>query len=100
MNKLTCICNAIIFGILLNLLLSAILQPFATPDEIRPPLGPENLSYKSQFMHMMVHHKKVPFISSFIIVIVVGLSIYLGYLLDPCGFIYNKIYPMHQNKII
>ena len=83
-----CIINTIIFGVLLNLILPLVLKPFATPDEIKPPNGASNLSYKGQFMHMMVHHGQVPFMSSVIIAIIVGLSVFLGYLLNPTKLIY------------
>jgi hypothetical protein len=86
-NKVYCILNAIIFGVLLNLILPLILKPFATNSEIKPPNGAKNLSYKGQFMHMMVHHNQIPFMSSFIVALIVGLSVYLGYLVKPTQLI-------------
>ena len=86
-NKIYCIFNSIIFGVLLNLILPLILKPFATNEEIKPPNGAKNLSYKGQFMHMMVHHNQVPFMSSFIVALIVGLSVYLGYLVKPTQLI-------------
>ncbi len=83
-----CIINAMIIGVILNLVLPVALKPLATPNEIKPPNGASNLSYKGQFMHMMVHHGQVPFMSSVIIAIIVGLSVYLGYLLKPSKLIY------------
>ena len=80
-----CILNAIFLGIVLNLVLPMILTPFATKEEIKPPNGPTSLSHKGQFMHMMVHHNQVKHISSFIIALIVGLSVYLGYVLNPVG---------------
>ena len=61
---------------------------FATQEEIKPPKGASQLSVKGQFMHMMVHHGQVPFMSSVIVAIIVGLSFYLGYLLKPTKLIY------------
>ena len=84
----SCIINAMIIGVILNLVLPVALKPLATPNEIKPPNGASNLSYKGQFMHMMVHHGQVPFMSSVIIAIIVGLSVYLGYLLKPTKLIY------------
>ena len=78
-------------GILLNIILPIIFKSFATQNEIRPPNGANNLTYKEQFMHMMIHHGQVPFMSSVIIAIVVGLSIYLGYLLNPTKLLFNVI---------
>tara|TARA_B100000902_G_scaffold87481_1_gene91545 strand:+ start:75 stop:323 length:249 start_codon:yes stop_codon:yes gene_type:complete len=76
----TLILKACIVGIILNLVLPFILKPFATPQEIKPPNGAASLSYKSQFMHMMVHHNQVPFMSSLIITLIVGLSVFFALL--------------------
>tara|TARA_B110001450_G_C17175965_1_gene301362 strand:+ start:44 stop:292 length:249 start_codon:yes stop_codon:yes gene_type:complete len=72
------IINSIIYGVILNLILPLILEPFATEEEKIPPNGSSSLSLKGQFMHMMVHHGQVPFMSSIIIAIIVGLSVFLG----------------------
>ena len=82
-----CILNAIIIGIVLNIVLPIVLKPFATEEEITPPSGAANLPLKSQFMHMMVHHNQVPLMSSLIIALIVGLSVYLGYLINPMGYL-------------
>ena len=79
MGESTCIVNAVLYGIILNLVLPMLLKPFATPEEIKPPGEASSLSLKSQFMHMMVHHNQVPLMSSLIIALIVGLSVYLGY---------------------
>ena len=76
MNKV--VLKSAIVGILLNLVLPFILNPFATEEEIKPPNGAAQLSLKSQFMHMMVHHNQVPFMSSLIIALIVGLSVYIS----------------------
>jgi len=78
-KNFNCIKNAVLFGIVLNIVLPIIFTPLATPEEIKPTNGPESLSIKGQFMHMMVHHSQVPFTSSLIIALIVGLSVYLGY---------------------
>ncbi len=78
-NKSKCLQNAVLMGIILNLVLPYLLKPFATKEEIKPPNGAVSLSLKGQFMHMMVHHNQVPFMSSMIIALIVGLSVYLGY---------------------
>ena len=70
--------NPVIFGVLLNIVLPLVLKPYATEEEKIPPNGAASLSLKGQFMHMMVHHNQVPFMSSVIIAIIVGLSVYLG----------------------
>ena len=69
--------KTVMFAVLLNIGLSLVLSPLATDEEIKPPNGAANLSLKSQFMHMMVHHKQVMFTSSAIVALVVFLSVYL-----------------------
>jgi len=75
----SCVINAVIYAVALNLLLPLIAKRFATPEEIKPPNGAEKLSLKSQLMHMLIHHSQVPLTSSIIIVLIVSLSITLGY---------------------
>ena len=69
----------IIIGVGLNLVLPQIVKPIATPDEIKPPTGnAKDLSFKSQLVHIMVHHTQVPISSSIIVGAIVGLSVYLA----------------------
>ena len=75
----SCVINAVIYAVALNLLLPLIANRFATPADIKPPNGAEKLSLKSQLMHMLIHHSQVPLTSSIIIVLIVSLSITLGY---------------------
>tara|TARA_Y100001937_G_C7130102_1_gene336867 strand:- start:99 stop:338 length:240 start_codon:yes stop_codon:yes gene_type:complete len=66
-------------GIAINLILPKVVRPFATKDEIKPPTGnAKDLSFKSQLVHMMVHHNQVPISSSIIVGTIVGLSVYLS----------------------
>ena len=88
-DETKCIANAVIMGIVLNLVLPLLLTPFATKEEINPPSGASALSYKGQFMHMLVHHKQVPLMSSIIVALIVALAVYLGYKLKP----YQKAFP-------
>ena len=74
-----CIANAILVAVFLNLVLSMLLKPFATADELKPPNGASQLSYKGQFMHMMVHHSQVPVMSSVIVGLITGVAVFLGY---------------------
>tara|TARA_Y100000590_G_C15081171_1_gene773890 strand:+ start:141 stop:356 length:216 start_codon:yes stop_codon:yes gene_type:complete len=62
--------NAIIFAVLLNLVLP-ILADFV-------PVNKSN-----EYFKMLAHHKMTPVSSSVIIALIVGLSIYLGYLVKP-----------------
>ena len=64
-------------AVLLNLVIPYLLKPLATADEIKPPNGASNLSFKGQLMHMFVHHAQVPISSSVIIAVIVALSLYL-----------------------
>ena len=48
-----------VIGLILNIILSLTLSQFATNEEINPPNGASKLSFKSQIMHMLVHHKQV-----------------------------------------
>ena len=64
------------------------LKPIATAEEINPPNGPANLSLKGQFMYMLILEASQPaLMSSLIIAMIVGLSVYLGYKLDPMKYI-------------
>tara|TARA_B100001121_G_C18513333_1_gene537737 strand:- start:187 stop:429 length:243 start_codon:yes stop_codon:yes gene_type:complete len=67
--------KAAIVGAILNIVLAIIASPFATKDEVTPPNGAGNLSFKSQVMHMLVHHKQVMVTSTLIVALLVGLSV-------------------------
>jgi len=77
MNK-KFVLSCIVVGVVINLVLPFIVKPFATPEQIKPPDGAGNLSFFGQLIHMFVHHAQVPFSSSVIISIIVGLSVILG----------------------
>ena len=72
---------SVLVGVLVNLILPRLLTPYATQDEIKPPNGASNLSFKSQLMHMFVHHAQVEFTSSLIVAIIVFVSMVGGRLL-------------------
>lgn len=76
-NK-TIVCS-VVFAVIINLVLPFCVKPFATKNQIMPPKGAASLSFFDQLMHMFVHHAQVPFTSSIIVAIIVGLSIYLGH---------------------
>ena len=67
--------KAAFIGVVLNIALALILSPFASKDEVKPPNGAAKLSFKSQVMHMLVHHGQVLFTSSLIVALLVGLSV-------------------------
>ncbi len=82
-HEFKCIMNAILIGIVLNIVLPLVVAPFATSEEVKPPKGAASLSPKGQFMHMLVHHGQVPVMSSVIVALITGLAVYLGYLFKP-----------------
>lgn len=78
-----CIMDAVLIAVILNIVLPMIFVPFASEEELNPPNGAAALSLESQFMHMMVHHNQVPVMSSVIVALIVGLSVFFGYYLKP-----------------
>jgi len=78
MSKLNFCVKCAFIGIVLNIVLSKLCSHFASTKEIMPPSGPSGLSFKEQFMHMMVHHEQVLCMSSFIVGLVVFLSVCLA----------------------
>ena len=83
MGEVYCIVNAIVFGVVLNIVLPMVVTPFATEEEKMPKGGAVSLDPKGQFMHMLVHHGQVPVVSSLIIALMVGLAVFLGYQMKP-----------------
>ena len=63
--------NVSLVAILLNLVLPYTASFYATPEEVKPKNGVSELSFKSQIMHMLVHHSQVPLSSSVIIALIV-----------------------------
>ena len=79
MNYLFTLClKATVIGVLLNLLLPLVLSPLATEEERNPDGGPGTLSFKGQFMHMMVHHNHTKIVSSLIVALIVYLSVLIA----------------------
>ena len=76
MNKI--IVNAVLYGIILNVVGSLVFAQFATQHEIKPPNGAQNLGIKNQIMHMFVHHKQVLFSSSLIIAFLIAVAVGLA----------------------
>jgi hypothetical protein len=70
--------KAAVIGVVLNIALSYGLSPFASDEEIKPPNGAANLPFKSQIMHMLVHHKQVMLSSSLIVALLVGISCFVA----------------------
>ena len=70
--------QVVIISVVLNIVLPLIMNKFASKDEIKPPTGANNLSFKGQIMHMLVHHAQVPITSSIIIALIVFLSLVIN----------------------
>tara|TARA_B000000557_G_C20690507_1_gene407132 strand:+ start:27 stop:287 length:261 start_codon:yes stop_codon:yes gene_type:complete len=85
MSGYKCVLNIVFFSVVLNLVLPMIVSPLATPQEKNPPKSAISLSPKGQFMHMLVHHNQVPFVSSLIVALIVALSVMLGCKFKPLG---------------
>jgi len=78
MNTKTLFLKTALVGAILNIILSYGLSPFATAEEVKPSKGASNLSFKSQIMHMLVHHKQVMSTSSLIVALLAGISCFIA----------------------
>ena len=78
MDKKTLFLKAAVIGVVLNIALSYGLSPFASDEEVKPPNGASKLAFKSQIMHMLVHHKQVMLSSSLIVALLVGISCFVA----------------------
>ena len=65
---------AALIGVFINIILSMVVMPFATDDQITPPDGAAKLPFFSQIMHMLVHHNQVLLTSSLIIFVLVFIA--------------------------
>ena len=86
MGEYHCIMNAVFMGVLFSLLMPHILLYFAEPEDVKLPLQLDGLSMNQQLMHLMAHKSKMPLLSALIVGTIVGLSVYLGYKLNPLRF--------------
>jgi hypothetical protein len=75
MNRLKLTLISAVVGVVLNILLAEALSPLATPAQRQPPEGAASLDPLGQFMHMIVHHKQVLGMSSFIVFVIVALAV-------------------------
>lgn len=78
MNSKNIILKSVVVGVILNIILAYVVYPFATPEEVKPPDGAASLSFYSQVIHMIVHHKQVILTSSLIVGLLIALSVYIG----------------------
>ena len=75
----SCVLNACIYAVVLNLIIPPLFVRFLTDEEKKPKGCPSKMSMKSQIMHMIYHHSRAPLSTSIIIIIFVSLSMVLGY---------------------
>ena len=73
---------AVVASVVINILLPQVVKPLATQSEVKPPNGAAALPFKSQVIHMLIHHAQVPLTSSVVVAVIVALSITLG---NMCG---------------
>ncbi len=78
MDKKTLFIKSAAVAVVLNVVLSLALSPFATKEEIKPSNGAANLAFQSQVMHMLVHHKQVILSSSLIGGLLAGISCWVA----------------------
>ena len=79
MNKeLSSLLGCVIVSVIFNIALPFVVKPMATEKQISPPNGAAKLNLFDQIIHMLVHHAQVPFTSSLIVALIVGLSVYFG----------------------
>ena len=86
-DEMDCILNAVMVGVVLNLVVPQLFKPYATAEEVNPSRGLANLSVKGLFMHMMVRHAELPVLSSLSIGLMLAVCIYLGYKLNPMKYL-------------
>ncbi len=87
MGDSNCIINAIIIGIVISLVMPKLVLSFAKPDEIKLPQNLDNASMKHKFMHLMAHKEKMPLLTVLIVSFVIGISMYVGYMVDPMKYL-------------
>ena len=72
------ILGSVVASVVINLVLPALVKPFASKNQVSPPNGAHNLAFFDQLVHMLVHHAHVPVTSSLIVAVIVALSLVLG----------------------
>ena len=76
-SEISCILNACIFAVLLNLIVPFVAKQFFTKEELNS--NKDVLPARKLVVHMLLHHLNNPLISSIAVVFFVSLSITLGY---------------------
>mgnify|MGYP001189203681 CR=1 FL=1 len=69
---------AAIAAVLINIIASFAVLPFATSDQIYPPSGVESLGYFSQIIHLLLLDNRVIISNSILVFIIVFISVILS----------------------
>lgn len=77
----TLILTSIIIVILLNLTLTNILLPYVKSHHSHPKNGIEKLNFGEKFMNLIYLFAKAPLLSSLVLSVFVGVSVFLGSLI-------------------
>lgn len=80
-NLITLIITSVVILLILNFTIPNILLPYVKHNQSHPKDGIENLSFKDKFLHLMYFLAKAPILSSLVLVIMCGISIFLGSLI-------------------
>jgi len=75
----------LIATIILNLSIPKLAAYFASEEEVNPPNGVTNLSFKGQAMNMLVHHAYTPVSSTIVTFLMVFLTYRLAQYLKAAG---------------
>lgn len=75
---LTLIITSIIIVVLLNLTIPNILLPYIKSKHSHPENGIDKLNFGQKFMNLMYFLAKAPLLSSLVLAVMVGISVFLG----------------------
>ena len=77
-NLISLIITSVIIILIINLTIPNIILPYIKHKQSHPKEGIENLSFKEKFLHFMYFLAKAPILSSLVLIILCGTSIFLG----------------------
>tara|TARA_B100001769_G_scaffold106290_1_gene82557 strand:+ start:812 stop:1096 length:285 start_codon:yes stop_codon:yes gene_type:complete len=69
---------AAVVAVLINIIASFIVLPFASSEQIYPPSGVENLDHYSQIVHLLLLDNRVIISNSILVSIIVFISVILA----------------------
>ena len=80
-NLITLIITSLVILLILNFTIPNILLPYVKHHQSHPKDGIENLSFGQKFLHLMYFLAKAPLLSGLVLLVMCGLSIFLGSLI-------------------